>query len=314
MKKNAFRTALVGTFLLCTLSVSAFAANEGGGLINASAVNFRPEPNLETEILQKLDINTPLIVIEKTDDLWYKVWNNGVEGYVYAQYLDFHQSLDIAIGEAQVSGNDVSFRSDASLDAQILGSYSSGKSLTVNGVNGEWYKVNIDGVDGFMHSDYIKLNTNSIETVETAQLEVTTASADIEIPTVTAAVPTAQNGQAIVDLAMSYIGVPYVWAGTSPNGFDCSGFVYYVHNQLGYKTNRTAESLAYNGVQVDRNSMQVGDIITFYNGSYSYVGHVGIYIGDNQFVHASSADGQVTVDSLTGYYSDRLHMVRRIAS
>ncbi len=322
--KKFFKTALTGTLLMCALSVSAFAANEGGGTVNASDVNFRTEPNLESEIVTKLANGTGLVVIEKTDELWYKVWNNGSEGYVYAQYVDFSESLDFSIGEGTVSATTVSFRNGASLDADRIGSFDTDKKISVNGVSGEWYKVNIDGVDGYMHSDYVSLTTAqapenaqdeqvSVEeiVVETPELEINTASADI-IPTLSAT-SNSNMGQTIVDTAMNYMGVPYVWAGTSPSGFDCSGLVYYVFNQNGYKTNRTAESLAHNGVQVDRADLQAGDIITFYNSSYSYVGHVGIYIGNNQFIHASSAAGQVVIDDLTGYYSDRFHVAKRIA-
>lgn len=123
------------------------------------------------------------------------------------------------------------------------------------------------------------------------------------------------SGQEIVDTAMKYIGVPYVWAGTSPNGFDCSGFVYYVFSENGYGTYRTAESLMLNGEAVNRDELLPGDVLGFVNSGGGYIGHCGIYIGDGQFIHASSGDGAVTIDDLdTGYYANCFYAARRIAA
>jgi cell wall-associated NlpC family hydrolase len=92
---------------------------------------------------------------------------------------------------------------------------------------------------------------------------------------------------------MKYLGTGYVWAGTSPNGFDCSGFVYYVYKECGYSINRTAATIYENGVSVEKLDLQVGDVICF-STTYSWgIGHVGIYIGNNEFIHSSSAHGGV---------------------
>ena len=113
---------------------------------------------------------------------------------------------------------------------------------------------------------------------------------------------------------MSYLGVPYVWAGTSPSGFDCSGFVYYVYKECGYSINRTAESIYSNGTYVEKSQLQVGDTVHFTSGSNSnYIGHVGIYIGDGQFIHASSGVGRVVISDLSStYYLNNYYGARRI--
>ena len=103
------------------------------------------------------------------------------------------------------------------------------------------------------------------------------------------------TGQAVADFAQMYVGYSYVYGAASPEtGFDCSGLVYYVYQQFGYTLNRVAAAQALNGTHVDHSDIEPGDILCFYT-SGTYIGHVGIYIGDGQYVHAqSTATGVVT--------------------
>ena len=110
------------------------------------------------------------------------------------------------------------------------------------------------------------------------------------------------------------MGYPYVWGGMDPStGFDCSGLVYYVYGQFGYRLNRVAADQASNGVHVDPSNLQPGDVLCFYS-SGSYIGHAGIYIGNNQFVHAANSRTGVIVSDLSGYYSSRGFEARRIVN
>ena len=121
-------------------------------------------------------------------------------------------------------------------------------------------------------------------------------------------------GQQLIDLAKQYLGTPYVWAGSSPSGFDCSGFVSYVFKNFGYTVNRTAASMYTNGVAVDKSELQPGDAVFFASSSES-IGHVGIYIGDGEFIHSSSGCGYVTISGLDESYYSRMYVgARRIAA
>ena len=113
------------------------------------------------------------------------------------------------------------------------------------------------------------------------------------------------SSSSIVSVAENYMGVPYVWGGTSPSGFDCSGFTQYVFRQCGYSINRTADAQYSNGSYVSYDSLQAGDLVFFANTySASGITHVGIYIGGGQFIHA--ANGGVKISSLSeSYYSSR---------
>ena len=107
----------------------------------------------------------------------------------------------------------------------------------------------------------------------------------------------------IAEYAMQYVGYPYVYGAESPSeGFDCSGLVWYTFNQFGYALPRTADTqMDYkDGIPVSRSNLQVGDLVFFGSGSYS--DHVGIYIGNNNFVHAANPSSGVRVSSMNETY------------
>ena len=110
-----------------------------------------------------------------------------------------------------------------------------------------------------------------------------------------------RKAQILLSMARQYVGVPYVWAGRSPSGFDCSGFIYYVFDQLGYGLPRMADGQFEVGIPVSRNSLEPGDLV-FFETYEPGPSHVGIYIGNDQFIHASSGAGHVTVTPLNKTY------------
>ena len=115
----------------------------------------------------------------------------------------------------------------------------------------------------------------------------------------------------IINLAMDYIGVPYVFGGTSPYGFDCSGYVQYVFAKAGVSLPRTADVQYEVGTPISTTELIPGDLVFF--STYTYgASHVGIYVGDGNFIHASSSQG-VTISSLSSaYYSSHYIGSRRI--
>lgn len=284
------KTLVVGAALTCLFSVSALATSDGAGNVNANNVNLRSDTGTNSSIIKTVAKDSQLVVLSRENNEWYKVWTGGSEGYMSAGYINYSETLDASFGKGTINGSNVRMRAGAGTDTNILGKYNTGDVMNVSGVSGNWYKVSVSGANGFVHSDYLTLENQTATSTQTA------------------------TGNAIVDSASKYMGVPYVWAGTSPKGFDCSGFVFYVFQENGYKTNRTAAALYKDGSAVDRSQLQAGDIICFYNGGYSYIGHVGIYIGNNQFIHASSGGGKVVIDSLsTAYYNNHYYGARRIA-
>lgn len=115
----------------------------------------------------------------------------------------------------------------------------------------------------------------------------------------------------IISMSMDYIGVPYVFGGTSPYGFDCSGYVQYVFARAGISLPRTADVQYEVGTPISTSDLIPGDLVFFETYTYG-ASHVGIYVGDGNFIHASSSRG-VTVSSLSqAYYSSHYIGARRI--
>src|SRR5262245_5145516 len=110
-----------------------------------------------------------------------------------------------------------------------------------------------------------------------------------------------------VGIALQYLGTPYVYGGSTPGGFDCSGFVMYVFNQIGVSLPHNAAAQYGYGMPVSRDQLQAGDLV-FFNG----LGHVGIYIGGGQFIHSPHTGDVVKISSLTGWYSSTYVGARRL--
>ena len=119
------------------------------------------------------------------------------------------------------------------------------------------------------------------------------------------------KGYAIIEIGKKYIGVPYVFGGTTPSGFDCSGFLQYVFREVGYEIPRLADEQYYLGYSANVSELDVGDLV-FFSTYMDGVSHCGIYTGNRQFLHVSSSRG-VRVDSLdSDYWSSRFYGARKI--
>jgi cell wall-associated NlpC family hydrolase len=131
---------------------------------------------------------------------------------------------------------------------------------------------------------------------QAAQQQAATTYSEASIPEYDPNLASSQYG-GVVGIALQYLGVPYVWGGSSPSGFDCSGFVSYVYAQVGVSLPHHAASIWNYGTYVPRDQLEAGDLVFF-----SGLSHMGIYIGGDQFVHAPHTGDVVKISSLSGYY------------
>ncbi|MFW5697150.1 MAG: NlpC/P60 family protein [Fimbriimonadaceae bacterium] len=182
-----------------------------------------------------------------------------------------------------------------------------------------WYKLEFErGTVGWVRGDLLSpVSANEMAQLRSQQPPVSNAStrvARIPEPSKNVKLPSNVYAGSLVATAMREMGVRYKWGGNSrSSGYDCSGFVKYVFKRHGVNLPRTSRTQATVGVAVPRNQLAVGDMVFFTNSRGSRIGHVGIYIGDNRFIHASSGGGKVEIDSLgQSYYATRYAGARRV--
>ena len=121
------------------------------------------------------------------------------------------------------------------------------------------------------------------------------------------------RGKDIVSTARKYYGAPYSFGSSGPKRFDCSGFTSYVYNEHGIKLPHSSSGQASVGSKVNKGDLEIGDLVIFSNTYISGPSHAGIYIGNGDFIHASSAGGGVMISNLnSGYYSNHFTFGRRL--
>jgi cell wall-associated NlpC family hydrolase len=115
--------------------------------------------------------------------------------------------------------------------------------------------------------------------------------------------PAASSGASkVVQIGLKYLGYRYRWGGTTPAGFDCSGFVYYVFNQAGVSMSRSMDAQIGSGPHISSSDLRPGDIVYFRNTYRSGLSHIGIYVGNGKFVHAADYDTGVELSDLWSSY------------
>lgn len=213
----------------------------------------------------------------------------------------------------------VNLRKDASTSSKILVTLSINTSVEVISEKNGWSKVKVSGKEGYISSSLLSAKkqetSRSMTTTRKEATNNTTTTASNEKATTakqsaSAPVSSSGKGSAVVAEANKYIGCKYRYGGTTPSGFDCSGFTQYIYKKFGVSLNRTAAAQYSNGVAVSRSQLQPGDLVMF---GKSGISHVAIYAGGGRIVHAATTATGVRTDSLnSGYYSKNYVGARRI--
>ena len=285
-------------------------------------VNVREQATEQSEIIGKLyNKSVGTLIIEENG--WYKIHSGNVEGYVKAEYCVTGEEAEALVDEvgekiATVTTTTLKVRKEPGTEAEVLGLVPIEEELTVLEETDGWVKVSIEEGEGYVSSEYVSLRVDFVEAEskeeEEARLkkeeeerqaarvaanarlaEQAVASVATETaPVITSATGSAA-GKAVVDYALQFVGNPYVYGGTSlTNGADCSGFVMSVYAHFGVALPHSSAADRHVGYDVGGlENAQPGDLVC-------YSGHVGIYAGNGQIVHASSSRTGIIV-SRAGY-------------
>ncbi len=308
-------------------------ATSTGKIKCQTSVNLRSEPNTSCSVLASLPNNTTVTVTGKNGN-WYSIIYNGKKGYVSADYLTVSQTSSTDTPDTSTPSTttpnpstqitppstnttasqqgrikcdtSVNLRSQPNTSSKIITSLSNNTVVTVNGKSENWYSVTYEGKNGYVHPDYLTLISNDDDTTPNGDTD-----SSIIKPSANA---TSYNGgqskrDEVLAFAENFLGIPYVYAGSTPNGFDCSGFVYYVFGNTVGSLPRIAQSQFDATTRVSLEELLPGDLVFFGSSGYS-ITHVGIYAGKNsdgvdEFIHSPHTGDVVKFSTLTGSYLTR---------
>lgn len=287
----------IGASLLSVGALADAPLAYGAATVDTPVLNLRSGPSTETSVVTRLSEGDIVVILERTNSEWYNVNFHGTVGYVSAPLLRDVLTAENFNAMGRVTGDVVNLRERPNTESEILGQYYQNTEMTVIGINNGWYKVRYDGKTGYIRSDYME--------IVSGQRAASASSAPPANLTL---------GQQIANFALGFLGSNYVYGGASPSGFDCSGFTSYVYKNFGYTITRNASGqYRDNGVHINKSDLSPGDLVFFSSNGGSSVTHVGIYIGDSEFVHASRTGIGVVISRLdSSYYLNVWYGAKRI--
>ena len=301
--------SLAAAGLALTMTTGVAFASIGSAVVTGDSLRLRSEASTSSAILATAAKGSQVTVLEDGGDGWYKVVYNDVEGYMSAEWLQV--TLDDGTVEEEpvplaeepeepqeqkaiVTDGPLNVREGAGTDYAKVGSLSLGTMVTVlNDEGNGWYQISTGSLTGYVSADYVQFYDGTY-----------TGST---------------LGASAAAMATQLLGCRYVSGAAGPSSFDCSGLMYYIYKQLGHPIARGSSSQYYqSGYFVPINQMQPGDLIFFFDRRFDSSGgtlpttHVGMYVGGDQFIHASTTSYRVQYDSIYGYYAPYIVGAKRI--
>lgn len=247
------------------------------GYVNATSLYVRSKPTVDSDVIKTIYRNQEVEITGQTDG-WYAVNIGETKGYVAARYI-----------------------ADTKVETTSRGSNDAREPIAVENETQGATNIAIESIE--------KVEEQKSETIESNKEPVKeTSNKPKQEETVK------KLGEQIVEYAKQYLGYKYVSGGTTPKGgFDCSGFTQYVYAHFDIKITRSSKTQAKDGKYVDKEDLQIGDLIIFNNTDNTAVGHTGIYVGEGKFIHAANAKKGVIITSLSdSYYKARYVSSRRV--
>lgn len=268
------------------------------GLVNAENVNIRVLPYEDAQIISRASIGDKFEINALVGDWFVVSYNNGkayiAEKFVVCNFSDDLQKINMPEHKFAIvtSDNGLNLREGKSVDAAAVCSLPCNCVLDVIDEKiSDWVKVAFENNLGYVNSNYIKI-------IEGEKPSLVSSKA-----------------QQIISYAKKFIGTPYRYSGRDLNkGVDCSGFVYCIMKNFGVNLNSSSKTQVKNGIEVVKSNLLPGDLVFFSNNGAKDVQHVGIYIGNGQFIHSASPNNKgVIISGMSeNYYTANYVTARRV--
>lgn len=302
MKHSHLVSRVLAASLLAAslLSVTALAAP--AGVDSATAIRVRKASSTTSAIEASSTTESPVAVDSSQAQGSFEVIYQDENGSETSSTITAVSPDDMVYAYISADGDGLRVRQGPGTGYSILCTVADGLAFPITGKTNGWYQITCNGRTGYVYADYVVVKTSADLDNDSNNDSNILPPADFD----------GELAQRIVNYALQFEGYPYVYGTAGPDSFDCSGFTSYVYKQFGYTLNRCSKDQLYNGVPVSKAELQPADILLFSQDGTT-VTHVGLYIGNGQFIHASTSTTGVIISELnSNYYVAHYFAARRI--
>ena len=281
--------------------------------ISGEQVRLREDPNMKARIKKELDSGSVFYQFDRKHD-WVELADSvsGLRGWVHEDYIKPTQRKPSR--PYKVKGDAVNFRTAPGTESEVITSFDSGTDVQVLGRTTDWTYVRQGQQNGWIFSELLQpAGYGSAGT-----LKITDQSRRDSYPTREVARSSSPVGRELINSAIQMAGTPYVWGGDDNSGVDCSGLIYKILGRdlgcgFGELPRTASQQFAGLGDAVDYEHLEPGDLV-FFTTYKAGASHVGIYLGEGDFIHASSVQHQVGYSNMEdGYYKRNFVGGRRLS-
>ena len=307
-----------------TTSTSSSTSTSVRYVKSSDGLNVRKGPSVSYSKITNLPNGTK-VTVKSTSNGWSKITSGSITGYVSDKYLSKtpptvtveentsndknNQTNETSTTKYISASSGLNVRKGPSTSYSVISTLAKGTKVTVKSTSNGWSKITSGSITGYVNSSY--LTSKKPSTATSSSTSSNSSSSNTNSST-----STSNSASKVISYAKKLLGKPYVWGAQGPNGFDCSGFTYYVFkNSAGITLPRTSSAQSKYGKAVSKSNLKPGDLLFFdtvgpNNGA---VTHVGLYIGNGQFIHAASGQGKVVINNLnSSYYVKAYVNARRV--
>lgn len=297
-----------------TTEENTLAQSEKVVQVTCSVLNVRKGSSTKYSIAGTVTKGTQLKYISTSSNGWYKVEYKGNERYVSNKYSKITASSTTSSSTetnnaikrvGKVTASSLNVRTGAGTKYSIKNTIKSGSVVGILNTYSGWAKIQLsDSSIGYVSTKYLNIYSGDSSDIQVAYKSSSSSSSST--------ISTNSKIQTVLSTVKAQVGKPYVYGAAGPNSFDCSGLTYYSYKKAGIYLNRGSRDQARNGRYVSKSELKPGDLV-FFNSGTNTIRHVGMYVGNGQFIHSPSPGKTVRYENLnSSYYIKGYVTARRI--